>query len=832
LKSINFEALFSASPNPYVLLSPTFVIMGMNEAYLQATMTKREDLVGRNMFEAFPSDPDSDGYKQLKGSLDRVVKEKVTDHLPIIEYAIPMPDGQGFDQRFWSATHTPLFDKNGELISILQHTVDVTELHRLRMLAKSTVISSGPSALIETDLFRRAKAIQEVNQSLNKERQHLRELFEQAPGFIAALSGPDHIFTLANEAYRAVVGRSELIGKPVREALPEVVGQGFLNLLDGVYQSGEPFVGRSVSIHLRLNAHDEPEERFLDFIYQPIFNHDGSVSGIFVQGHDVTEQKRTEIALRESEQRFKLVAESAPVMLWMGDQSGHCVYLNRMQREFWGVDEEGIQDFTWASTVHPDDLEALVVPFAEAMEKHQPFTVEARFRRADGEYRIVQTDAQPRFGPSGEFLGMIGVNVDITETRKVEQALRESEERFRATANSIDQMIWATRPDGFHDYYNQRWYEYTGVPDGSTHGEAWNGMFHPDDQERAWEVWRHSLETGEPYHIEYRLRHRSGQYRWVLGRAQPTRDEQGRITRWYGTCTDIHELRQMQDALQESREHAVQSEEETRRLAAILSERVSELDAANEEIQRFAYIVSHDLRAPLVNVMGFTSELESAQGELEQFYERVVKSHPELITPVTREVIERDLAEAIGFIRSSTVKMDKLINAILKLSREGRRVLMPEPISMGQLLQGQRQSMTHQLQERNAELVIEAMPDLVSDRLAVEQVFGNLIDNAVKYLNSERRGRITIRGQEFAGGVRYEIEDNGRGIDPKDFERIFDLFRRSGVQDQQGEGIGLAHVRALVRRLGGTISVSSRLGEGSTFTVILPKYLSMSSEAA
>ena len=208
------------------------------------------------------------------------------------------------------------------------------------------------------------------------------------------------------------------------------------------------------------------------------------------------------------------------------------------------------------------------------------------------------------------------------------------------------------------------------------------------------------------------------------------------------------------------------------------------------------------------------------------------QAHPELITPTTREVVESDLAEAIGFIRSSTVKMDKLINAILKLSREGRRVLVPEPISMRQLLNAQRQSMAHQLQERNVELVIEAMPDLVSDRLAVEQVFGNLIDNAVKYLSPERTGRIMIRGQEIGGGVRYEVEDNGRGIDPKDFERIFDLFRRSGIQDQQGEGIGLAHVRALVRRLGGTISVSSQLGEGSTFTVILPKYISMSSEAA
>jgi len=120
-------------------------------------------------------------------------------------------------------------------------------------------------------------------------------------------------------------------------------------------------------------------------------------------------------------------------------------------------------------------------------------------------------------------------------------ALRESDLRFRTLADAFPHMVWSTLPDGFHDYYNQRWYEYTGVPEGSTDGEAWNGMFHPDDQERAWARWRRSLETGETYQIEYRLRHRSGDYRWVLGRAMPMRDEAGAIIRWMGTCTDIHE---------------------------------------------------------------------------------------------------------------------------------------------------------------------------------------------------------------------------------------------------------------------------------------------------
>lgn len=127
----------------------------------------------------------------------------------------------------------------------------------------------------------------------------------------------------------------------------------------------------------------------------------------------------------------------------------------------------------------------------------------------------------------------------VSQAAQAEAA--ESETRFRILADTMPQMVWSTLPDGYHDYYNARWYAFTGVPEGTTDGEAWNGMFHHDDQARAWAAWRHSLETGEPYEIEYRLRHRDGTYRWVLGRALPIRDAAGAITRWFGTCTDIHE---------------------------------------------------------------------------------------------------------------------------------------------------------------------------------------------------------------------------------------------------------------------------------------------------
>jgi signal transduction histidine kinase len=272
------------------------------------------------------------------------------------------------------------------------------------------------------------------------------------------------------------------------------------------------------------------------------------------------------------------------------------------------------------------------------------------------------------------------------------------------------------------------------------------------------------------------------------------------------------------------------SRDEARRLNETLEEQVAErtadLSRANEEIQRFAYIVSHDLRSPLVNVMGFTSELEEAAQPLAALVDRAETEAPALLTDEARSAAREDLPEAIGFIRTSTAKMDRLINAILKLSREGRRVVAPEPLDLAAIADGVVASMRQVIDARGAKVEVRRpLPEVVSDRVGVEQILSNLIENAVKYLQPGRPGRVSVVGGREGGRVRLSVIDNGRGIAPGDHQRVFDLFRRSGAQDQPGEGIGLAHVRALAYRLGGAIDVESRLGEGSTFTLTLPATL-------
>lgn len=257
-------------------------------------------------------------------------------------------------------------------------------------------------------------------------------------------------------------------------------------------------------------------------------------------------------------------------------------------------------------------------------------------------------------------------------------------------------------------------------------------------------------------------------------------------------------------------------------LEDMVAARTAELSRANAEIQRFAYIVSHDLRSPLVNVMGFTAELEAARKAIAAYIARSDAGGWQPPDAATRLAIEEDLPEAIGFIRSSTQKMDRLINAILNLSRQGRRSLAPEPLDLGVLVKAIGESLEHRVQETGTLLTIDKLPRIVNDRLAVEQILSNLLENALKYLKPGREGVITVSGGTQFGRAFIDVRDNGRGIDPRDHDRIFDLFRRSGQQDQPGEGIGLAHARALAHRLGGTIDVQSALDEGSTFRLTLP----------
>ena len=359
------------------------------------------------------------------------------------------------------------------------------------------------------------------------------------------LAGDEGIL-IYNDAYADFAGNRhpEIFGLPAELAWPEVS-----DFTRDKIDMG--FRGQAVTLRnqeLMLDRHGQLETVWMDLQYSPIYGEDGLPVGTFCVVHETTDRVLAERALARSEERLSLALSGSNIVgTWDWDVVTNVVTADDRFAQMYGLDPlraglgVGIEQVLGA--IHPDDRIMVGNEINAALTTGDNFHAEYRLLGADGTTRFVVASGRARLDREGRALRFPGLVVDITDQRRAAGALAESELRFRTLADTMPQMVWSTLPDGFHDYYNARWYEFTGVPAGSTDGEGWNAMFHPDDQDRAWAAWHHSLATGEPYQIEYRLRHHSGEYRWTLGLALPVRDAEGTIVRWFGTCTDIHETK-------------------------------------------------------------------------------------------------------------------------------------------------------------------------------------------------------------------------------------------------------------------------------------------------
>lgn len=390
------------SPVPIVMLWHEDGYMIYNDAYSVFAGGRHPQLFGSKVREGWPEVADFNDNVMKVGLAGKTLAYR-DQELTLHRHGRP-------EQVFMDLDYSPVLDEEGKPVGVIAIVVETTE----KVLAQRRI---------------------------RGESERLRRMFERAPGFMATTSGPHHTYEAANPAYLTLIGRDDLIGRSVSDVLPEVIPQGYIEILDDVYRSGRRFVGENARVLFQPPGQDETEERFVDFVLEPLQDDLGATTGIFMQGNDVTHRKRAEDELRESEQRFRLIADSAPVMLWMGDQNGKCVYLNAAQRRFWGVTEEDVASFDWGATIHPDDLEATYPDYAAAMAEHRSFTIEARYRNAVSAWRLLQTNARPRFDTAGDFLGMIGVNVDVTDLRNEERrrlALIELNDRFRKHDDPAD----------------------------------------------------------------------------------------------------------------------------------------------------------------------------------------------------------------------------------------------------------------------------------------------------------------------------------------------------------------------------------------------------------
>jgi diguanylate cyclase (GGDEF)-like protein/PAS domain S-box-containing protein len=431
-QTIDFKALFDKSPYPYLLLAPDLTIIGANDTYLRTAERSLEDIVGQHVFDAFPQnpdDPDDSSLRDLQASLERAINTGKPDSMALVRYAIPRdtPEGMIFDERYWSIIHTPALDDKGKVTFLFQNPIDVTELYAAKKALRAAEVERDFHFRTEGSIFTRSQELEATNRMLDAERTHLRRLFDQAPGFIAVLRGPQYVFELVNEAYYQLVGHRELVGKPMREALPELGGQGYFRLLDRVVASGEAFVGREMKVLMQRLPDGPMSEIYLDFLFQPVIAPDGSVSGVFIQGHEVTEQKRARDELYVSNERWKLAIEGAGDGVWDWNlQDNEAVYSTRWKEMVGFAEHEFPNRFEqWETHVHPDDLPGVLAVLRACLEGTVPtYNSEYRLRCKNGDWKwvlsrgiVVARDAD------GKPLRMTGMTSDISEKKQSDELI-------------------------------------------------------------------------------------------------------------------------------------------------------------------------------------------------------------------------------------------------------------------------------------------------------------------------------------------------------------------------------------------------------------------------
>jgi PAS domain S-box-containing protein len=729
-----------------------------NDAYIDVLGEKHPKALGRPMQESW-----SEVWEVVSPLIEKTLAGEA---LRFKKHPFTIYRNGRLEQAWFDFSYTPLYGDTGQVEGIL------------------TLLSETTQTVVAEKLLR-------------EETERLNQLFEEAPAFTAIFKGPDHTFELANKNYRRLVGKRDLIGKTVREALPEIEGQGYYELLDQVYRTGQPSFGKRTPVSLERAPNSPLEVRYVDFILQPMQGPDGQTTGIFVQGNDVTEHVLAEeeckgIARQAEKERERLraILNTVPVGIVLADANGALVEANETHAMIWGgslPETESIDDYSkwkgwWAdgSDKHGQAIAPHEWAMAKALNGQQidHDLVEIEPFDSPGTRKTILLSGSPVYDGEGIVAGAVIAQMDVSAQIQAENALRESEEKFRTIANVLPQLVWSILPSGVHDFYNERWFEFTGLSKDIYDSKQWKKIVHPDDLERAAQRWQHSVATGEPYEIEYRLFHSpSNEYRWALSRAVPIRDTSGKIVRWMGTSTDIHEQK-------------------------LLAE---ELRLTNQRKDEFLAMLAHELRNPLAPI-NTAAELLKLPG-----------------ADATR------VSQASETIVRQVNHMTRLVDDLLDVSRvtRGLVILNKDPTDIKSVISNAIEQGRPNLEERQhaLRLCIGAENALVyGDKTRLVQVLVNILNNAAKY--TPQGGDIELKLEVNAEQVEIYVSDNGNGIEPSLLPHIFDLFtqgERTPDRSQGGLGLGLALVKSIMTSHEGTVEAySDGPGKGSTFKLCLP----------
>lgn len=533
-------------------------------------------------------------------------------------------------------------------------------------------------------------------------------------------------------------------------------------------------------------------------ILAPLTGPDGRPTHILSTARDITLRKMAETGLDYSREERRLAMQTADIGWWRLDCQSRMVHQDELARQIYDIVEGETFSLDIAfSRIHPDDKQRCREVTERAMDPVHggPYQIAYRVVRRDGTIRWVFSRGQVHFkgeGPDRRAVELFGTVLDHTAIREAQDALNASEARFRQLADAMPQIVFSARPDGHVDYFNRKWFEYTGFPnDGRTGDDSWAAVHEPDSLKRIARVWGDALRTGQPYEIEYRLKRHDGMWRWHLGRALPIKDQNGNIIRWFGTNTDIHDQRTLLDANQ----RLLESERSAR----------SELEHASRVKDEFLATLSHELRTPLNAILGWTQILRQGGNEPDE------------------------LEHALEIIERNTRSQAQIVEDLLDMSRiiAGKIHLDVSRVDAADILRSSVRSITPTASSKQIQLDLQIDPRphlLNADPARLQQVFWNLLTNATKFTPSG--GRVTVSLSREPGNCVISVSDTGEGIEPDFLPHVFERFRQANASTTRrhgGLGLGLSIARQLTELHGGTLRASSPGPDlGSTFTIRLP----------
>lgn len=519
--------------------------------------------------------------------------------------------------------------------------------------------------------------------------------------------------------------------------------------------------------------------------------------------------------LAQSEERFRMVASLTNDVIWDWNFAENEIWWSESFYTLFGYDknDESLQSATfWMDAIHPSDRQRVKEGIYAVINSNDGKSWEAayRFKKSNGDYSIILDRGMVIRDEFGTPYRMLGAMMDITESEETAMKLKSQNEQlqsliqeFTFVTDFMPQMVWATQPDGYHDFFNKRWYDFTGLDYEQTKDRGWSLVLHPDDYERTWKAWEHSLRTGKNYDIEYRLRRHDGEYRWFLARAMPLKDSNSKIIKWFGTCTDIHDQKAETDMLEQK---VLERTHELRRSN-------SELENSNNELMQFASVASHDLQEPLRKIHIFSNMIK----------ERYLKDH------------DNGALDYINRIIKSSSRATRLINDLLSFSRLSSESLFKQT-DLNEIVEEVLGDIELAIIEKNAKIRIDKLPVIDAVPGQMRQIFQNIISNALKFSKDSIIPEVHISctiidalileetaEKESGRFCRISIKDNGIGFDAQYAAKVFTIFQRLHPREKyEGTGIGLAIAKKIIEKHNGIITAFSKEGEGAEFVMVLP----------